>query len=442
MTGTSIEMPAANRVYQRGPDGTATIAIKVGNGAQARVMQGERTVIPWRAADGAVHNVPAGGPYTIEVDTAARKRFRFTGILVGDLWVLAGQSNMDGCGKLLDLEPASRMVHAFYCTERWAVAKDPLCVLVDSIDPVHWPCEEKDLPRAREEDHKFREYGGGPGVTFGKALYKATGVPIGLVVCSHGGTAIEQWDPALKHLGPKSLYGSMLRRVQACAGKVTGILWYQGESNACPETSNEYKARMKAFIEAMRRDFHAPRLPVIQTQLSRFFVDELVFPAEHWNRIQQAQIDLESEMDNVATVAAIDAHLSDAVHIDTPSARRLGARMAEVALVMAYGRKGHHPLRPDAVRFTDLQRTELRITYKNVRGRLSPSSDVKGFWVEDAHGKRVAIVSAETRGLSVVLKLEAAVDAPAKLWYGRGCNPITNLHDNLFAAPVFGPMTV
>ena len=83
--------------------------------------------------------------------------------------------------------------------------------------------------------------------------------------------------------------------------------------------------------------------------------------------------------------------------------------------------------------------TGLKHTRESLKGM---SSDVKGFWVEDAHGKRVAIVSAETRGLSVVLKLEAAVDAPAKLWYGRGCNPITNLHDNLFAAPVFGPMTV
>lgn len=439
MSALAVSLPLPGRVFQRGRNGRATIPLEDGI-ARARVLSGKKTVCGWAPSPGGVEGVPTGGPYTLETETTGGQRHQVKDLYVGDLWLLAGQSNMDGYGKLIDLEPASRHVRCFYYNETWDTARDPLCVLVDSIDPVHWPCEENGLQAARDEDHRFREHGAGLGVRFGKDIYKAQGVPVGLVMCSHGGTSIEQWDPALKEQGGRSLYGSMLRRVGACGGKVKGVLWYQGESNANREAAGTYKERMRGLIEAVRNDLGA-NLPFIQVQLSRLFADETQFSAEHWNRVQQVQLELADEMKNTATVAAIDATLSDAIHLDAKSERKLGARLAEAALVLAYGAKRPLPLIPGKAAVSNKRRDQVSVPYRNVRGRLRPGAGVLGFWVEDAGG-RVAVKRAEAAGTAVTLELERALGPEAKLWYGRGLNPATNLRDDVFAAPVFGPVAL
>lgn len=440
MTLHEVELPVRGRVYQRDDDNKAAIPIHIHPGARVRVLHNMETIIPWHEPQGAIESVPTGGPYTIEIETGIHKTIRVHGILVGDLWVLAGQSNMDGCGKLVDLETPSRMVHAYYYSEMWDVAQDPLCVLVDSIDPVHWPCEEKDLGRARDEDHHFREHGAGLGVRFGKELYKTQQAPVGLIICSHGGTSIEQWDPALKDKGGNSMYGSMYRRVKACGGKVRGVLWYQGESNANPETCDTYKPRMKALIKAMRRDFKNPELPFLMAQIGRYFIDETQLPSAPWNKIQQVQLELEEELEQVATIATIDGSLSDAIHLNARSLRITGARLAELARVVAYKGKGTKGLRPETIRYTDMHRTEIRIRYRNVRGQLQPGRKIWGFYIEAPDGDRIPVLDSKTSGNTVILTLDRSAPAKSKIWYGRGTNPITNLHDDLFAAPVFGPV--
>ncbi len=441
MTEPALRLPVPNRVFQQNRNGTATISFECLAPVRARVVSGKKTVVPWRRTAGTVPGVPAGGPYTLEIETGNGRHMSVGGLLVGDLWILAGQSNMDGCGKLLDLEPPSRMVHNFYYSEQWDVARDPLCVLVDSIDPVHWPCEEEGLEEARGLDHQFRETGAGLGVRFGKDVYKATGVPIGLIACSHGGTSIEQWDPKLKRLGGRSLYGSMYRRVQACGGGVTGVLWYQGESNGNPETCRSYKKRMKTLIQAFRNDFNNPRLPFIQAQLSRFFVDETEVPPGPWNHVQQVQLDLAAEIPRVATVAAIDGVLSDAIHLDAASCRRMGARMAEMALVLVYGKKAPRELRPGKITLAKDGKT-VRITYRNVRGALKPATGIRGFRVQDAVGDLVPIATTRTARNAVTLQLARPLHTGAILTYGHGLNPTANLEDTLLAAPVFGPVTL
>ena len=437
-----VELPVRSRVYQRDANNVASIPLHIHPGARARVLHNTETIIPWHEPKGAIRSVPVGGPYTIEIETGTHKVIRIHGILVGDLWILAGQSNMDGCGKLIDLESPSRMVHAYYYSETWDIAEDPLCVLVDSIDPVHWPCDEKDLGRARDDDHQFREHGAGLGIRFGKELYKALQVPIGLIVCSHGGTSIEQWDPSLKNKGGDSMYGSMYRRVQVCGGNVKGMLWYQGESNANPETCDAYKQRMKNLIKAVRRDLKTPDLPFLMAQIGRFFIDETQFPSAPWNKIQQVQLELENELDQVATVATIDGTLSDAIHFNARSMRLTGARLAELALVIAYGRTGTKGLSPENIRCTDMHRTEVRIRYRNVRGQLQPGRKIWGFFVETPEGVRIPIVDSKTSGNTVILTLGCSAPAKSRLWYGRGTNPTTNLHDMMFAAPVFGPVVI
>ena len=56
---------------------------------------------------------------------------------VGDIWVLAGQSNMEGVGDLVDVTPPNPRVMLMGMDGRWGIAEEPLHWLVDSPDPVH-----------------------------------------------------------------------------------------------------------------------------------------------------------------------------------------------------------------------------------------------------------------------------------------------------------------
>ena len=71
-------------------------------------------------------------------------------------------------------------------------------------------------------------------------MHRVTGIPQGIIACADGGTSMQQWDPARKSEGGKSLYGATLRRVQKNGGKVAGVIWYQGESDADPTNAPLY----------------------------------------------------------------------------------------------------------------------------------------------------------------------------------------------------------
>jgi hypothetical protein len=81
-----------------------------------------------RGAEGTAYGEPAGGPYEIE---GAKD------ILVGDLWVLAGQSNMEGVGDLVDVEMPTPYVRSFQSREEWGTAEEPLHWLGESPHVVH-----------------------------------------------------------------------------------------------------------------------------------------------------------------------------------------------------------------------------------------------------------------------------------------------------------------
>src|SRR3954447_4942901 len=118
-----------------------------GTSVEARITAGRRVVRNWSAV-GKVENgawavdltaIPMGGPYRIELRAGPTQVAAVDDILVGDLWVLAGQSNMEGVGDLTDVQPSDPKVHSFDLTDNWLIAKEPLHTLVSATDRVHWP---------------------------------------------------------------------------------------------------------------------------------------------------------------------------------------------------------------------------------------------------------------------------------------------------------------
>jgi sialate O-acetylesterase len=389
--------------------------------------------------------VPAGGPYTVTLEIRPAQgrpseRLTVRDLLVGDVWLLAGQSNMQGCGLLQQPLPAAPQVRAFYMTDRWAVAAEPVHNLWAAVDPVHVAINGG-VPHAKPA----ADWGTGPAVSFGQEMWRRRGVPQGLIACAHGGTSMEQWDPARRDEGGDSLYGALVRRLRKNGGRVAGLLWYQGCSDTNPPRLVAlYTARMKTLIAAVRRDCHAPTLPVVLAQIGRVVGQDWTL-ATGWNAIQEQQRQLQQQVRHCAVVPVIDQALDDAIHIGEAEQHRLGQRFAQAMEALA-GAPDAGPL-PIAYAGCRLRRWRttavLEVRFKNVAGALRAGGRPSGFSVTMPGLNSNLVFDTRIHGDRVELRLTQAplASAGACLQYGQGTDPYCNITDELDRSlPVFGPV--
>ena len=285
------------------------------------VLSGFKELVIGRARGGKfagrLRGLASGGPYTIVLAVrspsgAALEEITVVDVLVGDVWMLGGQSNMAGMGRLCDALKPHPMVRAMYMNDEWDIAKDPIHIMANSVDAVHCGLEVSRPPRVRMPN--ISANGVGPGIGFAQEMLRKTGVPQGLLACAHGGTSMTQWSPALKRLGSRSLYGAMLRRFVKSGGKVAGLIWYQGESDAhSSDNVKQYTGRMKRLVSAVRRDFRQPQLPWVIAQLAGVCGNPN--GTAFWNQIQEQQRCLPRQIKNLLTVPTIDAALDDSIHV-------------------------------------------------------------------------------------------------------------------------------
>lgn len=450
----TLKSPVPHQVIQRDARGLGEIPIVLPDELKdAKVIDARINVGPnaCRIEDGKLINVPTGGPYHVFIAierNGERSQVSVDPVFVGDLWVLAGQSNMEGVGKLVDVTPPNDRVMALGMDGKWTRAEEPLHWLVDSPDPVHSGDPATRAKRSAEA-HKTRNSGAGLGLPFAVAMVEATGVPVGLVACAHGGTSMEQWSPAKKDQGGNSLYGSMLRQVKLAGGKVKGVLWYQGESDANEKAAPVYAKTFADFIAAVRGDLDRPDLPFYFVQIGRFINDG---PPTHWNAVQEAERKLPDEVAHTAVVATVDLELDDLIHVGTPGLKRLGKRLANIALREQFGQMGAST--PSLDRVVRGPGNTLIVKFRGVNRRnegstvagLKPARHVGGFSIRKTDGKEIPLIFDAQVGPSrdaVVLKLIGKVPEGASLWYGWGRAPYCNLVDALdMAVPVFGPIAL
>lgn len=444
---------APYRVYQVNEEDTASIALR-GAGAEgaveARWVGAGHRETPWHpmetGADGAwtgtLAGIPVGGPYTLELREAGADAVTSAGpFFCGDLWILAGQSNMQGVGNNLAVTPPHPRVMVFAKNDEWRPAEEPLHRLAESPDVVHNRREQLTVSPAPAVDVTGWTKGAGLGLQFATGVTEATGRPIGLVACAHGGTSMDQWDPAKRDEGGASLYGSMYRRLQLVGGEVTGVLWYQGESDARENTSDEYKDKFRAFIEAVRRDGNDPALPFYFVQIGRF-----TNPGDsvYWDRVQHTQYELGSEMEAVEVVASIDLGLDDRIHIDTPGLQVLGDRLARLALSKVYGVAafGSGPRLEEITRGSNAFGHYYRLAFAVPNGALQADGPVTGFGVYDADGAQQVYRQERDPLNPAGIRLWVNTHPEnGTLHYGRGFDPVCTVRDSAgFALPVFGPI--
>lgn len=437
-----------------------------GRSIEVRLTSQEGAVLTgfdWTLSDGRVkagkweaeiEGVPAGGPYVVEVRIAGMPAAadRVEHVLVGDLWVLAGQSNMLGYGNLIDVQPPVEAVHSFDMADNWVVAKEPLHKPRSSAYRIYWPKNEKGEPErwtAQREGELIARTGKGSGLglPFAVELYRRSGVPIGLIPCALGGTSMDQWNPEFKDRGGDSLYGAALGRINAVGGKVRGILWYQGEADASLKTVAGFEKKFENLVAAFRNDLNQPALPVYYVQIGRYVNDQL--DKRYWNQVQELQRQMEAKLTNVSMAASVDLELDDQIHISTPELKRLGRRLALLAardLFAEYNQNAaiRRGPRPVSAR---LDNGIITLQLGEVNGKLLSEGRISGFSVHDARGNPLAaIYKARFDPVNPsVIHLEIAGKLPdgATLQYGAGINPYCNVRDSSdMALPAFGPIVI
>lgn len=232
------------------------------------------------------------------------------------LYVLAGQSNMAGRGKIgpEDKQPHPRVV-TLAKDGRWKPAADPL----------HF-----DKPIA----------GVGLGRSFAFELVKKDPtIVIGLVPVAAGGSPIASWEPGGYHGQTKSHpYDDAIKRVKSAmeVGVLKGILWHQGESDSKPELAEVYEEKLTALLVRFRNDLKAPKVPFIIGQLGQF-------PDKPWNasrtKVDAAHQAVAKKVPLTTFVSSKGlTAMSDNVHFDSKSLREFGRRYAKAYLELMNGK--------------------------------------------------------------------------------------------------------
>lgn len=418
------------QIVQQNAEGIGTVALKgrwVGSTqcvVEVRVAAAQTgvSIVDWQPTESngngtwtTALSVPAGGLYRLETrlrgpDNAAgewspRGDMRhFWG--VGDLWVIAGQSNSAGYGRGPYEDPPELGVHLFRNSETWALASHPMNESTDTRHPVN------------------RE-GGNPGhspyLQFGRLLQRALHYPIGLVQTSLGGSPLTRWNP--REEGPADLFDNMVQCVEKTGG-ARGILWYQGESDAGAQAVAEsYARRFADAVSAWREALHDAQLPVLTVQLNRVFGRAEPGPDRWWTQVRQAQRQVAQTVEGVAVVSTLDLPLSDLIHTSPAGNMLLGERLARAALDAVYRCAPNHQA-PDLERAERAEAQRVVLHFANVHSRMDCIDEgANCFRVEDDGGEVAIEAVRRPMDATIELILGRPLQGRARVHGGWGTNP-------------------
>ena len=480
--GAADAVPLAGdyQLIQRGADNTGACFVPLGMDVPAGalikygvtrygrpVASGEKKADAALSKDQAgidITGLKPGGPYCIDAtatsaDGATVARAKFDNILVGDLWVLAGQSNMGGSAPVKEWLTPDPLVNMLGMDGVWVPGVPPTHRLVESDSRAIKDLllgrggmkSEEQIIEAAKQSHAGEHPSGGAGCDtfFATWLAKETGIPQGLIPTAFGGTSLDEWSPDLLSKGDASLYGNMIRSIARSGGHVRGMLWYQGESdanNADPKVFDTYYDRFKRFAECTRRDSNNPDMIFITAQLGRTVV--LGWDVEpRWDRLREQQRQLAAEVPGVHMVPAADLALSDGIHVGWEGHKILGVRMARVALPHVTSDGDRPGIDLASVRFANADRTAINVDFNYVAGKLHAEGLPRGFTLtlpdQPARDLFFDVRFDAEHPNRVMLCRGAVIDPAAKLSYGQGLNPILNITDGDDMAPCcFGPVAI
>ena len=443
----------------------------------------------------------AGGPFPMTVKGA--NSITLSDVLVGDVWVASGQSNMElpltrTTNAEAEIAAAQYPEIRFFRVERRS-SDYPL----ENAEAKTWAAC---TPETAADSSAVAYF-------FARNIQQKTGVPIGLLESYWGGTAAEswtslraisadaslmpvfavrnravedqatnllrqekeareyeqaaaqakaegkpapsrKWHPDFKGWAPSALFNAMIAPLTPFA--IRGVIWYQGESNAGPDRAPLYAHLFQTMIQDWRRAWGEGDFPFLFVQLPNW----TTAPDGMWPEVRNAQRQTLA-LRNTAMAVTID--IGDATNLHPPDKQDVGLRLALAARALVYGEKIEYsgPL----YRQITQEDHALRVWFDHAASGLmakqavpkppianeadskqpdaktlgSNSAELVGFEIAGADRKFVP-AEAKIEGSSVVVS-SAAVPAPVFVRYAWAANPECNLYnrDGLPASPFQAP---
>lgn len=246
-----------------------------------------------------------------------RKAIRIADILIGEVWLCSGQSNMAGKVKNNVMDPEDDL------------SKLTLPAIRQYRADTGW------IPATEGEVREFSKVG----LTFARKLQQELKVPVGLLSASVGGTQIHTWqlpdalaDPTEKH-APGSNYTKHVAPLVGTAMK--GALWYQGEGNT--KDGYAYFDQLKTLIEGWREEWGQGDFPFHVVQLAGIGESDPSDPEMGDGRaaIREAQFQAMKQIPNVGLATAVEI---GGPKEHPPNKTDIGKRLAHWALHHDYDR--------------------------------------------------------------------------------------------------------
>ncbi len=420
----------------------------------------------------------AGGPFQMKVNGTpvaqggnepTEQTMTLDDILVGDVWVASGQSNMEFAMRQAATAAQDLPAATDSNIRLLMVKKRASEYAQDDTDTDGWAVSSPETAR------DFSAVGW----YFAREIEQREHVPVGVIDSTWGGTVAESWTrltalgedaslaplfvargkmtdgeanalleekdeerqreeartagkpvpefswhPPLESWAPGLLWNGMIAPLTPMA--IRGVIWYQGESNSALARAPLYERIMRTLIEDWRREWGIGDFPFLYVQISNFKST----PAEDWAALREQQLNT-LEMRNTAMAVTIDIGNPDNVH---PTDKvDVGHRLALAARALSYGETVEYsgPL----FRQATPEGTLIRAWFDHANGLKAAGGDVAGFEVAGADGKFFPAIA--TIDGSTVVAASPSVVEPVYVRYGWANSPQCNLFngDGLPASP-------
>ena len=406
----------------------------------------------------------AGGPHRLVVK--GNNQIELADVLVGEVWVCSGQSNMAWPVKAAndaDLEIAS--------------ADYPQIRLI-SVPQVGTQEPQDDFNGSWQlcSSETVGEFSA-VGYFFGRQLHQALGVPIGLIDNAWGGSACEAWvrrdlltaderyaplmekwaateatydhekamagyqtrlaawkaagaDPAKRPQAPRNqlagqhrpanLYNGVLLPIVGYG--IRGAIWYQGESNS--GRAYQYRELFPLMIQNWRDDWGQGDFPFYWVQLADFQA-EVTEPADSgWAELREAQTMTMSKLPNTGEAVIID--LGEGRDIHPRNKQDVAKRLARWALAKDYG--WEIPCQSPTLASAEFADGKCLLTFDHVGSGLYTfdTREPVGFAIA-GEDRKFVWATAETVGKNQVRVWSDQVPEPVAVRYAWANNPVCNL---------------
>ncbi len=415
--------------------GTVTVEWK-GHSAKAEVTKGKwKAQLPASAADAEGSTITA---------TDATGSAELKDVLVGDVWLASGQSNMER--KISETAPIPGDAHVNNDQIRLLRGFGMLHGVSGAYSKELY--EKAEAANGYEWEWRISSTGtikdfSAIAIYFASYLQPDIKVPVGIISQAKGGSSMEAWIPQeiidkkktyatvrgdhwltskdfdewsrgraqenLKNLLPKKglkhpfkpgyQYEVAVKPLGDLA--IKGVLWYQGESNADNPDMDLNEKKLKDIVASWRKTFHQEELPFLIVQLPR--INDPKRP--YWAEFREVQDRVARELPGVGIVCTVDLGATNSeVHprLKAP----VGKRLADLALATVYGKKGL-PTSP-RVKSSSIGEDTITVTFDQEL-KTTDGAAPRGFVVGDPR-KPESFTAAEAtlQGDAVELAIPAA----------------------------------